>query len=191
MDFAIFSLEEMRQTNKFTSIMVPHLLISIRSRGQKVDLPNSHYTQETLVLEFDDVQDIMSQDDYFDADLARQILEFVDKNCHRANLIISHCQAGLSRSAAVCSALSKIINNRDDMYFSNRIPNMLVYLSILEEFFLTPDYDKVYKSLWYLRERSLSCLLSPQVLRLNKSRIPHKKEKETVPASYIIGGLDG
>lgn len=178
MDFAIFSLEDMTRTNKFTSIMIPHLLISIRSRGQQVDLPKSPHTQETLILEFDDVQDIMCQDYFFDADLARQILEFVDHNCHRANLIICHCEAGLSRSAAICSALSKIINNRDDAYFSHKIPNMLVYLSILEEFFLTPDYDKVYKSLWYLRERSLKGLLTPQVLRLAKTRIPHKKEEK-------------
>ena len=170
------SLHDMCETEKFKSILVPNLLISIRSHGQKFKLPDNHYTKAKLEIEFDDVQDINSQDYFFDADTARKILEFMNNNCSMANLVVCHCTAGLSRSAAVCAALSKIINNTDDIQFAYKIPNMLVYVSILEEYFLTPEYDKVYKSLWFLRERALMQFLPPQVLRLAKSRIPKKSQ---------------
>lgn len=187
MDFITFSLDDMMHTDKFTSIMQPHLLISIRSHGQVVNLPKNHYTQATLNLEFDDITLVTGTDYYFDADLARKILEFVNAHCAKANLIVCHCQAGLSRSAAVCAALSKIINNRDDMYFANKIPNILVYASILEEYFLTPEYDRVYRALWYLRERSLKELLPINVLRLAKSRIPKKQDLESTETANVVG----
>lgn len=176
MDFLTMSLEDVTRSSKYVSLLEPHLLISIRSRGQKVDIPKNHYKQSELILEFDDVQMVNINDTFFDADVARKILNFVDAHCSKANLIVCHCYAGLSRSAAVCAALSKILNNTDDHIFANKMPNMLVYCSLLEEYFLTPDYDKVYRAIWYLRERSLKRHMSPMMVRLAQSRIPRNAQ---------------
>lgn len=59
---------------------------------------------------------------------AQQILDFVRLN---AGLVVIHCEAGISRSAGVASALSLIYNGTDQYYFDHYLPNMLVYRKIL------------------------------------------------------------
>ena len=66
---------------------------------------------------------------------AIHILEFVEKYIDDIKLIIVNCEAGVSRSAGVAGALSKILNGWDDAYFKHSLPNMLVYRTILVEYF--------------------------------------------------------
>lgn len=63
---------------------------------------------------------------------AENILDFV-KSCKEAtDLIVVHCEAGISRSAGVAGALSLIYNGSDKEFFSGYFhPNMLVYRKIL------------------------------------------------------------
>ena len=62
------------------------------------------------------------------------VLDFVNKE--EPDLIITHCKAGVCRSAAVNAALSKIILERDDIFFKEGVPNMLVYTTILNAWFV-------------------------------------------------------
>ena len=76
-------------------------------------------------------------------DQAAEVLYFVANNIPFAKNIIVHCEAGISRSAGVAAALSKILNGNDDYffdYFHNRyVPNMTCYRRILEAFYLKED----------------------------------------------------
>lgn len=84
-----------------------------------------------IKLTFQDVDNeengwIMDEDD------ARKIKEYVEKQEH-LSLIVIHCYAGVSRSAAVAAALSKHYNGDDSMFFKRFIPNALVYRLMLNE----------------------------------------------------------
>ena len=67
----------------------------------------------------------------FDESYAEKILEFVSTYALEVDLIVVHCEAGISRSAGTASALSLIYNGEDQYYFDHYLPNMLVYRKIL------------------------------------------------------------
>jgi predicted protein tyrosine phosphatase len=67
----------------------------------------------------------------FDEHYADEILEFVSTYALDIDLVVVHCEAGISRSAGVASALSLIYNGEDQYYFDNYLPNMLVYRKII------------------------------------------------------------
>ena len=62
---------------------------------------------------------------------AQEILDFVQYNRVDIDLIVIHCEAGISRSAGVAGALSLIYNGSDEYYFKKYLPNMFVYRKIL------------------------------------------------------------
>ncbi len=70
---------------------------------------------------------------YFSEMHAKQIIEFINKHLNNIELIVTQCDAGISRSAAVAAALSKCINGDDAFFFRCFLPNSLVYKTILEE----------------------------------------------------------
>jgi len=63
---------------------------------------------------------------------AQAILNFVTRYILNVEVVICQCEAGISRSAGVAGALSKIINGDDTYIFKNYVPNILVYRTILE-----------------------------------------------------------
>ena len=67
----------------------------------------------------------------FDEKDADSILEFVSTYASDIDLIVVHCEAGISRSAGTASALSLIYNGEDQYYFDHYLPNMLVYRKII------------------------------------------------------------
>ena len=67
----------------------------------------------------------------FDESYANKILEFVSTYALDVDLIVVHCEAGISRSAGCAAALSLIYNKEDQYYFDNYLPNMLVYRKII------------------------------------------------------------
>ena len=71
----------------------------------------------------------------FDEKMAKHILFFVESFKLDTNMIVVHCEAGISRSAGVAAALSLILNKTDQYYFDHYCPNMLVYRKILNEYF--------------------------------------------------------
>lgn len=75
----------------------------------------------------------------FDENRAEQILQFVNKYKNEVDLIVVHCEAGISRSAGVASALSLIYNGTDEYYFKHYLPNTLVYRLILNAYMKRKD----------------------------------------------------
>ncbi len=63
---------------------------------------------------------------------AEKILDFVSTYALDIDLIVIHCEAGISRSAGVAGALALIYNKEDQYYFDNYLPNMLVYRKIIK-----------------------------------------------------------
>lgn len=174
MNFLVFSEKELTQTPKYSSFNKPHLLISITNPGAKVRIPKTHYCKETLNLEFLDIEDI--GEDSFDQGIARNILDFVNSHSDGVHTIVVHCGAGLSRSVAVASALSKIINHRDDSIFSYGIPNMLVYNTILETYFMDKAYDLRWSSIYFMRDRNMKELLEPAINRIREYKVKKRRE---------------
>ena len=76
-----------------------------------------------------DKLDIKLFDDYD----ARNILDGA-RLAEMCNLIVVHCEAGISRSAGVAGALSLIMNGTDEYYFKKYLPNMFVYRKILNAY---------------------------------------------------------
>lgn len=75
----------------------------------------------------------------FTEEHASQILDFVDKFWDDIDLLMVHCEAGISRSSGVASAIELIKNGRgaDNYYFDQNthyIPNTLVYKTLLNLF---------------------------------------------------------
>ena len=68
-------------------------------------------------------------------DDAKKIVAFVKSWINHIELIIVHCEAGMSRSSGVCAALMLWINGDDTPIFGNAFfrPNMLCYRTVLNE----------------------------------------------------------
>ena len=128
----------------------------------------------TLVVQFDDVQDIEQDKTYFDRGMAKDILNFVNRYCAECDLIVCRGNKGISRSTAIAAALSKIMNNTDDGIFCSGIPNMLVYNTLLDVYFGEPNYNIQWKRVNYVRNQSLRGILP---IILYKSQELRQKER--------------
>lgn len=113
------------------------IIISITDVGSSPNYFNKEnkYVKAILPLQFDDVD--YGQDNCITSEDARMIIDFVSKWINKVDLIIVHCEAGISRSAGVCSALMKIFNGSDFEIFDNPryAPNMTCYRAVLESYF--------------------------------------------------------
>ena len=69
----------------------------------------------------------------FNKGMAIDVLTYIESIKDRIELIVVNCEAGISRSMGLCAALSKIYTGKDEYYFRQGLPNMLVYKTILEE----------------------------------------------------------
>lgn len=72
-----------------------------------------------------------------------QILEFVEEVWEQIDVLLVHCEAGMSRSPAIAAAIDKIYHDEDDVWFNTRTPNMLVYRTILEHHFGSGYKDQI------------------------------------------------
>jgi len=79
---------------------------------------------------------------YFNSGMAREILLFVLCYIKNVNLIVVHCEAGISRSAGCAGAVAKIFNGDDSFYFKHYLPNMLVYDTIIKTWNEKKNCDK-------------------------------------------------
>lgn len=163
-------------SNVYKGIKQKHIVISITQGGAtNIKLPPNNARVSQLFLKFDDISGIDPNYLFFDESMAKDILEFVNNHINKVSLIIVNCQAGLSRSVAVASALSKIINYVDDAIFTKGIPNMFVYSTILETYFSNEDNRVIYSNIHNRRLQSMAEYLPPQVIKLNN--IKEKKVK--------------
>lgn len=174
MNFLVLSEKDITQTDKYTSFTQKHLLISITNPNTTIKLPKTQYCKELLQLQFEDVEDISETS--FTMEMARQILDFVNDHCDGVSAIVVHCGAGISRSVSIASALSKIINHTDDSIFSKGIPNMLVYTSLLDCYFMDVSYDLRWSAIYFMRDRNMKSLLTPVVDRIREYKLRKRKE---------------
>ena len=109
-----------------------YIIISIFGRGEdKAKFYNNPSLMGVLYCHFEDTED----SDGISHKDAKDIIKFVQHCQDKINLIVVHCQAGISRSAGVCAALSRYLDGDDDWVFRNPKykPNMRCYKYILDE----------------------------------------------------------
>ncbi len=84
-----------------------------------------------LQLAFADTAD-PERPDSFTSSLAAELLDFVDKMWDRVEVLLVHCEAGLSRSPGVAAALSRIYYGDDGPWFEYDFPNSLIYQLLID-----------------------------------------------------------
>ena len=69
----------------------------------------------------------------FTDDQADQIVDFVENMRGKIEVLLCHCEAGISRSSGMAAAIMRILTGSDDEVFNNPkyIPNRFVYRKIL------------------------------------------------------------
>jgi predicted protein tyrosine phosphatase len=130
-------------------IKTPHAIISITDpdSGLPSFAPNENRIG-ILSLRFYDLEDISDQmapkdaveylaqfgDGLFKDDQAAQIVDFVEGIKDRIKGILVHCEAGVSRSAAVAAVIELVLNGSDERVFQDRrySPNQYVYRKLLK-----------------------------------------------------------
>lgn len=68
----------------------------------------------------------------FNAALATEILDFVERVWEEVEVFLIHCDVGLSRSPAVAAALSRTYIGDDGPWSEHDFPNPLVYRLLVE-----------------------------------------------------------
>jgi predicted protein tyrosine phosphatase len=115
----------------------PYLMISVTDPGSSpARLAEGDGRLALLRLAFHDV-DRASQTEqtkgpvYFDAAMAEQVRAVVLEHLDRVVQIVCHCEAGISRSAALAAAITTALGGDDADYFRRAIPNRWVYRTTL------------------------------------------------------------
>lgn len=134
-----------KQKHKNTSVV-----ISIKSSWDKIkpdlDINDVNGIKDILFLSFDDIGIVDTLNSFSSGTNcrsglitksdARQIVHFVDIWKDSVDMIIVHCDGGISRSAGVMAAIQRYLLNDDSAIFHlrNKFPNMTCYLAVLQAF---------------------------------------------------------
>lgn len=135
MKFKVLSREKVEQYN----VKEKHIVISIRDRkSERAILPELDSRLDTLFLQFSDFDEPSDKMDdelkasLFNFDVAKTVWLFIDTHVDSIETIVVNCEAGISRSAGMVAAISKVLNGEDDYFFKHFLPNMLVYKLMLK-----------------------------------------------------------
>jgi len=109
----------------------PWAAISISTLGDFPVLSEDH-RKGLLQLVFADTADL-GRADSFTSSLAAEVVDFVEQVWDRIEVLLIHCEAGLSRSRGVAAALSWIYYGDDGPWFEYDFPNGLVYQLLVDE----------------------------------------------------------
>ena len=63
--------------------------------------------------------------------MAKEVWAIVDKYKKDVDLIVINCEAGVSRSAGVGAAISKVLNGDDKDFFRYFCPNIFIYRKVI------------------------------------------------------------
>ncbi|MDQ4122971.1 MAG: hypothetical protein M3209_16155 [Acidobacteriota bacterium] len=122
---------------------IPYLVISVTDPDKpEAEIAEAPFLYAVLRMKFHDVGKPARQ---FESDVistacdvsmteadARQILSFVGEHLAKIKLIVCHCEQGVSRSAAIAAALSRILQKEDEFFFNHYWVNRWVYNLLLE-----------------------------------------------------------
>jgi len=134
MDFEVFSqlmAQDAEWLARNSNINRPHIWISI-SGEDPAKLPSNENRMGELFLQFDDVNESnykskstnIKECKLMTDEQANQIIDFVISHLKSVELICVNCNAGISRSAGVASALSLLTNEYDGIGNNKRFhPN--------------------------------------------------------------------
>ena len=114
---------------------IPWAAISVSTHG---DWPILNKCQQTALLQLAfadaDTQSEATEAPLFTEHDAENILSFIQNEKHKIEILLVHCEAGISRSPAIAAALSLIIDGDDKYFFKPPYrPNMMVYRTILNK----------------------------------------------------------
>jgi len=114
----------------------PHIVISVTNPGLPgAVLPDLESRRAELRLRFHDTGDygqplgdlIVMQDEE-----ANAILSFIALHALDIQTIVCQCEAGMSRSAGIAAALSRILQDEDRFFYANFAPNRWVYRMLMD-----------------------------------------------------------
>jgi hypothetical protein len=125
-----------REEAKYFVPEAPYLIVSISDPDKpEPEIPSPPHLRGVLRLRFHDVGQPRRFQETADVamtpDQARQILTFVREHLSGTELIVCQCEQGVSRSAAVAAALSRILQGEDEYFFKHFWPNRWVYNLLL------------------------------------------------------------
>lgn len=104
--------------------------ISVVSEGQWPKLSTENRVG-ILHLAFWDIEELIPGYKRMTEEQAEKILNFADEIWDKAECLLVHCEAGISRSPAIAAAISKIKIGHEGGYFQTHFPNRWVYSTIL------------------------------------------------------------
>lgn len=112
---------------------VPWACISIATEEGAWPPVDEKHRVGLLRLAFPDLAMPVEGCDLFDEEHAHRILDFVQDVWRRIELLMVHCEAGVSRSPAVAAAVARIHFGEDREFFRPGVydPNRLVYQALL------------------------------------------------------------
>ena len=121
----------------------PYLVVSVTDPEQPdASISNSPFLRATLRMNFHDIAKpsrIAAQfattltDVYATEADAERILSFVGEHLAEVKLIVCHCEQGISRSAAIAAALSRILQAEDEFFFQHYWVNRYLYDLLLSK----------------------------------------------------------
>jgi len=136
MQFRVMNRNTAKRYTYGPNCILDCLIISITDCGSVPNQFKSNpHIKGILRLEFDDVD--FGEKNCITPEQGNKIVNFVTPRINNIDLIIVHCEAGISRSAGICAALMKIFTNDDSEIFDNPkyAPNMSCYRTVMNSYY--------------------------------------------------------
>lgn len=114
---------------------VPYAVISITNSLQHNNpkIPKNPNRKGVLKLEFADVEEGKYA---FTDEQADQVVKFVEEQMkNEIKILVLHCTMGMSRSAGVGAAISKALNDQDELFYRYYRPNSICFRKTLDAFY--------------------------------------------------------
>lgn len=115
---------------------VSYIVASITDPEQpEAVIAESPLRRDVLRLKFHDMGDYgqpLHDDIVMTAQDAETLLAFVQKHLADVELIVCQCEAGVSRSAGLAAALSRLLQDEDEFFYRHYWPNRWVYRTVLD-----------------------------------------------------------
>ena len=95
-------------------------------------IPRNKYCKDILKFMFADTDD-ENDPDCIQEHHAKLFWDFVQTHIHYTYFIYCQCDGGICRSSAMAAAILKVYGEDNSHVFKTKVPNMLVYRTLLEE----------------------------------------------------------